>query len=231
MAMLALWAVVPTMTVGATDAERSITASAGVTAPAARGTQVQVTPLPPAPQCDRVAVVGDSLTAASAEGLRRELAAAGYDAMVDGQVSRRIPAAVRDPYSGVSATRRIRTTWGEADCWVIGLGSNDLEAGAADSTVAGRWIDEQLAAVTPGARVWWINVNYRFEAGNPFDFPAATATFNAVLDARASSNASLDVIDWYSVLAANTGWFVDGVHVRAPAYQERTRITLAALRR
>lgn len=206
----------------------SLTSPAVASQTASRGTQVQLTP-PTPPRCRRVAVVGDSLTAASASELRRELASAGFEHIVDGQVSRRIPSFVRDPYSGVSAARRIRSSWGEADCWVIGLGSNDLESGADDPELAGRWIDEQLAALTPGANVWWINVAYRLERGNDFDFPAATATFNAVLHARASGDRLIEVIDWYSMMDAHPEWFVDGVHVRAPAYTARTQLVLAAL--
>jgi len=227
-AVLALSATVLDLGASADGGPGPITSAVTASATADRGPQVQLEP-PPAPRCARVAVVGDSLTAASAAGLRRELAAAGYDRVVDGQVSRRIPAAARDPYSGVRATRRVRSSWGEADCWVIGLGSNDLEAGADDPRVALRWIDEQLAAVTPGARVWWINVSYRSERGNPFDFPAATTTFNAVLDARAAGDPLVEVIDWHSVLAANSAWYVDGVHVTRAAYEVRTRLTLAAL--
>ena len=119
----------------------SISGPVAAISQAVRGEQVQLAPAPTMPACARVAVVGDSLTAASRSSLVSELDRAGIDNVVDGQVSRRIPAAVRDPYSGVSATRRIRATWGEADCWVIGLGSNDLESGDDDTILAERCID------------------------------------------------------------------------------------------
>jgi len=206
--------------------ERAVAVSQAI-----RGEQVQLAPAPTMPPCSRVAAVGDSLTAASRSSLVSELDRAGLDNIVDGQVSRRIPAAVRDPYSGVSATRRIRATWGEADCWVIGLGSNDLESGADDPIRAARWIDEQMAAVTPGARVWWLNVYYRYEAGNAFDFPSATAVFNGVLAQRAAADPLLEVLDWFSLVEMNPGWLVDGVHVRAEGYLARTRLTMDALPR
>ncbi len=223
---LALIAVDGPSSADAGSARLTSTATAWHTA--SRGTQVQVTP-PTPPHCSRVVVVGDSLTEASAGRLRQALASAGYTFIVDGQRSRRIPGSVRDPYSGVSAALRLRASWGEADCWVIGLGSNDLEAGAGDPALARTWIDEQLRAVTPGARVWWINVAYRREAGNRFDFPAATATFNAVLDSRALADPLVEVIDWHSVMSANPSWFVDDVHVGGGVYDARTQLTLVAL--
>lgn len=112
---------------------------------------------------------------------------------------------------------------------MIGLGSNDLESGADDPVRARRWIDEQLAAVSPGARVWWINVAYLREPGNVFDFPAATATFNAVLASRALTDPLVEVIDWYSLMMVNPSWFDDSVHVRPPAYAARTQLVIAAL--
>jgi len=228
-ALLFATAFVPSVPPTSADfGDPTIVAAAHAGSPAVRGRQLQLTP-PPPQRCNRVAVVGDSLTAASRSWLDRDLDAAGIEHIIDGQVSRRIPATVRDPYSGVSATRRIRSSWGEADCGVIGLGSNDLEAGADDPISAARWIGEELAAVTPGARVWWINVSYRHEPGNPFDFASATTVFNAALDTRASTDALVEVIDWHGEVVAHPTWLVDGVHVRSDGYRARTQLTVAAL--
>ncbi|CAN5449331.1 hypothetical protein BH23ACT3_BH23ACT3_10810 [soil metagenome] len=181
---------------------------------AMRGQPVLVRPPPAAPSgCKRVAVIGDSLTDNAGPWLRAELQAAGFTAIVDAQPSRRIPGSVGAPYSGVRAAHAARATWGDADCWVVALGSNDLFLGAGDRATAPALIDEMLSAVTPGARVWWVNVHYRRDPSTSFDFPAATTVFNAALDARAAADPLMDVVDWYSYADANLQWFFDPVHV------------------
>ena len=95
-------------------------------APAVRGEQVRIRPLPSRPTCHRVAVIGDSLMDNARWYLSSALGQAGYSFVIDAQPSRRIPESVRVPYSGVIAARQVRSTWGDADCWVIALGSNDL---------------------------------------------------------------------------------------------------------
>lgn len=225
-ARLAAWiAVVAFALVGGTVTAASLDRAATVASTAGRGDRVQVTGRSSA--CERVAMVGDSLTYAVRNQLRTALRDAGYTAIVDGQISRRIPGRVPDPYSGVRTARSIRASWGEAHCWVIALGSNDLENGADEPGAVDAMLDEMVGAVTPGARVWWVNVNYLREPGNSFDFPAATAVFNDRLDARA--NAAFRVVDYYSASAANPQWFDDAVHLFAPGYRARTEMIVAAL--
>jgi hypothetical protein len=181
---------------------------------AVRGDALQVTDtLPPPLGCNRVAVVGDSLTDNSEPWLISGLEAAGFTALVDAEPSRRISAAVSPPYSGVRAALAMRATWGDADCWVIALGSNDLIRGADDRATATALIEEMLVAVSPGARVWWMNVDYHHDSRTSFDFVAATATFNLALSDRASSDPSFHIIDWYSLAEAHPEWFFDPVHV------------------
>ena len=206
-----------------------LTAPARASAPAVRGTQTRIGPAPPPARCARVAVIGDSLMDNARWYLQTELGRAGYDHVIDAQPSRRIPDSVRAPYSGVTAARVVRTTWGEADCWVIALGSNDLIFGAGDATVAASLIDSMLAAVTPGARAWWVNLDYHLDPAVPFDFVRATSVFNDRLAARAAGDPGVTVIDWYSLAERNPGWFFDPVHVDGAGSRARAEQVVAAL--
>ncbi len=204
--------------------------SATVSETADRGEAFQTTDtLPPPPGCNRVVVIGDSLTDNSGPWVRAELREAGYDFALDAQPSRRIPEQVSAPYSGVRAARSVRSTFGEAECWMIALGSNDLVYGGGLRSEANRMIDEMLAAVTPDASVWWVNVNYHRDPRSGFDFVAATATFNDVIADRAAADPDLHVIDWYSLSEANPAWFFDPVHVDRAASIVRAEFTVAAL--
>lgn len=202
---------------------------AAATAEAQRGDPFHAGPtLPPAAPCHRVVVIGDSLMDNSRPWLVGGLQQAGYVFTVDARPSRKIPSTVRRPYSGVLAAADVRANWGDADCWVVALGSNDLAYGGGVPTSAGAMIDEMLAAVTPGAQVWWVNVDYHRDPRTSFDFVRATAVFNAQLDARADEG-RLRVIDWQSYAEANLHWFFDPVHVDRPGSIARANQTVAAL--
>lgn len=203
---------------------------ATVDQPADRGASSQVTDtVPPPISCERVIVIGDSLTDNAGPWTRSALAERGYSWFVDAQPSRRIPAGVRAPYSGVRAAEAARASFGEADCWLVALGSNDLVFGGDDPVVAESYVREMLAAVTPGALVHWVNVNYHRDPQTRFDFPRATGVFNAVLDDVAADSERLVVIDWYSYSEAHPGWFFDPVHVDRTGSIARAEFTVAAL--
>jgi hypothetical protein len=211
-------------------ASGSIDRAATVAVPARRGEQSQVTAtVPPPPGCHRVIVIGDSLMDNSRPWLVSGLRNAGFDAVVDAQPSRRIPSSVRAPYSGVKAALWVRASFGEAECWVVALGSNDLPYGGRDEAVVTQWIDEMLSAVTPGAHVWWVNVDYHNDPKWNVDFVAATRVFNATVTARAETSPLLDVIDWYSLAEAHRQWFFDPVHVDRTGSIARAELTVAAL--
>jgi hypothetical protein len=177
----------------------------------------------------RVAVIGDSLIDNARWYLSSALGQAGYSSIIDAQPSRRIPESVRVPYSGVLAARQVRSTWGEADCWVIALGSNDLIFGGGDSATAAVLIDSMLASVTPGSSIWWVNLDYHRDPEFSFDFVAATSTFNAMLDARAALDVNLMVIDWYSLAESHQEWFFDPVHVDSIGSRARAQQVVDAL--
>ncbi len=185
--------------------------------------------------CTRVWVIGDSLTEGSASAIQTGLDRLGLDAgLVDGVRNRRIPATA--PISGVLAARSIRATNGEANCWVIALGTNDISNGVATTTRARALVAEMLAEVTPQARVWWVNVDFRSLDGSTY-YPDATRTFNAVLDERAAADLRFEVIDWYTLAERHPEWFLrsdgtaDAVHVNSAGYAARAALVLDVIRR
>jgi hypothetical protein len=161
--------------------------------------------------------------------LSSALGQAGYSFVIDAQPSRRIPESVRAPYSGVIAARQVRSTWGEADCWVIALGSNDLVYGGGVPTVAASLIESMLASVTPGSSIWWVNLDYHRDPRLSFDFAGATSTFNTALEARAAVDANLTVIDWYSLAESHLEWFFDPVHVDTTGSRARAQQVVDAI--
>jgi len=223
-----LAAVVATAAIAGSAAALSIDSAAEVSRPAVRGDALQVTPTEPGP-CRRVVVIGDSLMDNSRPWLVSGLRDAGFVAFVDAQPSRRIPGSMRAPYSGVRAAAEVRATFGEADCWVVALGSNDLPYGGLDQATVESWFDEMLAAVTPDARVWWVNIDYHHDSRWAFNFVGATAVFNEALARRAAADPLLEVIDWYSLAEANLQWFFDPVHVDRTGSIARAQQTVAAL--
>ena len=206
-----------------------LSAHARASATAIRGEQVRIRPLPGRPVCHRVAVIGDSLMDNARWYLSSALGQAGYSSIIDAQPSRRIPESVRAPYSGVLAARQVRSSWGEADCWVIALGSNDLIYGGGDSTIAASLIESMLASVTLGSSIWWVNLDYHRDPRFSFDFVGATSTFNAALDARAALDVNLMVIDWYSLAESHREWFFDPVHVDTIGSRARAQQVVDAL--
>ncbi len=181
--------------------------------------------------CTRVWVIGDSLTVGSAEALRSGLDGLDLEAaLVDGAISRRIPPTATPSASGVLTARSLRATNGEADCWVIALGTNDISGGVTASR-ARVLVGEMLAEVTPKARVWWVNVDFRSIEGAAVDYPAATQTFNAVLNERAASDPRFEVIDWYTLAESHPEWFFDAVHVNSAGYSARAALVLDVIRR
>ncbi len=204
---------------------------AHATMPAVRGTQTRLSPTPDPVACARVAVIGDSLIDNARWYVSDALGHAGFAYTIDASHSRRIPESVRAPFSGVTAARQVRATWGEADCWVVALGSNDLIFGAGDPMVAAPMIDSMLAVLTPGARVWWVNIDYHRDPTIGFDFVGATSRFNATLAARAARDPRLVVIDWYSLAEAHLEWFFDPVHVNTAGSRARAQQVADALPR
>ncbi|TFH20416.1 MAG: hypothetical protein E4H05_02375 [Acidimicrobiales bacterium] len=185
--------------------------------------------------CTRVWMIGDSLTVGSAPAIRSGLGRMALEAeLVDGVNNRRIAATA--PISGVLAARSIRAANGEANCWVIALGTNDISNGVTTTTRARAAVAEMLREVTPDARVWWVNLDFGSLDDSTL-YPDATRTFNAVLDERAASDPRFGVIDWYTLAEGHPEWFLkpdgtaDAVHVNASGYAARAAQVVEVIRR
>ncbi len=182
--------------------------------------------------CKRVWVVGDSLTVGSDAALRSGLTRLGVDFVVDGVGARRVSVnALPASRSGVLTARSIRAASGEADCWVVALGTNDINSGVTTPTRARATIAEMLAEIPTPARVWWVNVDFRSIEGAALDYPAITQMFNAALSQRDAADARFRVIDWYTLAQNHPEWFVDAVHVNSVGYTARGALIVDALRR
>ncbi|MBG7605966.1 MAG: hypothetical protein IZT58_15280 [Actinobacteria bacterium] len=179
----------------------------------------------PGAACRRVWVVGDSLTVASSRSLRLGLAGLGVEYVVDGAISRRV-----NP-GGISAVRAIRTASGEADCWVIALGSNDIYVNAArpiTRAYASSVIETMTAELSPGARVWWVNINVRDSSTNI----VSSGVMNSSLGDRDLADPDFAVIDWYTLSQSNPTWFAnDNLHYNSAGYRARADQIVEAIRR
>ncbi len=181
--------------------------------------------------CRRVWIVGDSLTIGSAAKIRSQLTAIDVENIVDGVNGRRVSATAPGLLSGVIAARTIRATNGEADCWVVALGTNDLSNGVTTSAKSKAAISEMMAEIPTPARVWWVNVDFHAVEGSTVDYPAATQTFNTALAQRDASDARFTVIDWYALAEGHREWFVDAVHVTNAGHSARASLIVDSLRR
>ncbi len=182
--------------------------------------------------CKRVWVVGDSLTVGSDTALRSGLTRLGVDYVVDGVGARRVSVnALPAARSGVLAARSIRATSGEADCWVVALGTNDINSGVTTPTRAQATIAEMLTEIPTPARVWWVNIDFRAIEGAGVDYPAMTQMFNAALAQRDAADARFRVIDWYTLAQSHPEWFADAVHVTSAGYSARGELIVNSLRR
>ncbi len=178
------------------------------------------------PGCQRVVILGDSLTVGAATYHRLRLNDASLVGIVDGRNGRRISATAGEALSGVLTAQRIRRDWGNADCWVVALGTNDYYVGGSRSVaVATGLIDQQLDAITPGARVWWVNVRDTSSTA-ALD---GSRTFNRALVERAAVDDRFQVIDWYALFLANPGWSRDGIHVSTTGSIARAALVDRAL--
>jgi hypothetical protein len=173
--------------------------------------------------CTKVVVIGDSLTVGAATAIRK-----GFDGLPI-EYSVTAISGIKVTPEAVQLARELRAASGEADCWVIALGTNDITArGVTTTALANTMIDTMLAEVSPKSRIFWVNVNLRTDDARI----SATKAVNQALDARAAKNASFQVIDWYSLSQNNLGWFgTDGVHYTSAGYSARAAQLVEVIRR
>jgi len=166
-------------------------------------------PPEPAAQCQRLGVIGDSLMVGSKKTLATELATVGVTELrLDAQVARRIPSTVRAPYSGVKALRALRASGYQMDCYLVGLGTNDVGI-ALTATKYQTWIRELMTEIGDHP-VLWVNV------ARP-KVKQSTDLFNQTLTDMVGEFPNLQVADWASIMPDHLDWFVaDKVHLRLP---------------
>ena len=142
-----------------------------------------------------VAMVGDSITAASAGELRDALADIGVDEVyIDGEASRRVLVGSGrngGSLSGVKAVEALLEDGVNPSAWVVALGTNDVGGfGTADE---GRELIEKITELlAPTVPLVWVNV-YR-----PSDL-RATRLFNELLAGVLESRGNAIVADWYAI--------------------------------
>ncbi len=142
-----------------------------------------------------VAMVGDSITEASADELRDALADIGVDEVhIDGEARRRVlVGSGRNgrSLSGVRAVEALLEDGVDPSAWVIALGTNDV--GGFGSADEGRELIKQITELLPPTvPLVWVNV-YR-----PSDL-RATRLFNELLAGVLESRANAIVADWYAI--------------------------------
>lgn len=184
-----------------------------------------------------VAVIGDSLFAQAKPEVSWAVGANGYTLVAyDAQFGRRSTEVTElfgtKVRSGVSAISKAR---GNADCWVIGLGTNDagLDSDAADVAAFASRIDAVMAAVPSQASVYWLDTyvaaGARAFAANPLAAGRAIA-WNAALHAAADRWPSLTIVSFSRRAVTEAGVIdPDGVHLTAVGRVARARTVIDAL--
>ncbi len=178
-------------------------------------------------QCSSVNIVGDSMVRASLYTWQAEFEAAGVP-----MKSRVISA--HPTTSGPRFVRELRASSGDATCWVVAFGSNDLySVWGADSqettsescnssparrSVASERINSVVDEIGSGHKIFWVNVNVTTWAD-------ASCIWNSVL----ASTPGVTVVDWHSE-SSGKSYFLDHVHTSRAGDVARATITLAALK-
>jgi lysophospholipase L1-like esterase len=158
-----------------------------------------------------MAMVGDSITAGSADAIRYTMAAHGFTEMtIDGEVSRRI----EQGDGNGSPTSGIRTLYAmlgdtsiHPDVWVIALGTNDI--GQYDDPAEYRRIIKTVLDMVPDDMpLVWVN-GYRWDKRDD------SVTFNDILLEEINQRDNSVVASWYDQASRNAETKVlrdDGVH-------------------
>jgi lysophospholipase L1-like esterase len=142
----------------------------------------------------KFAMVGDSITKASAKSLTEVLQGRGFvDVTIEAEVSRRI--AVGDgkgePLSGVKTLFTMLSEGVEPDVWAIAMGTNDVGK-YNDRDQYAALIDQMLSMPDATVPIVWVDVY------NPNQLPG-TKMFNKVLRERAEVRGNTTVQSWFDL--------------------------------
>lgn len=170
-----------------------------------------------------MAMVGDSITAGSADAIRYTLAAHGFVEMsINGQTSRRIEEGdgTGSPLSGIATLySMLGDPEIQPDVWVVALGTNDVGQ-YSDPQDYRRLIDSVLAMLPDDVPLVWVDT-YRY------DHKEAAQQFNAMLVEELGHRDHAVVASWYDQASRNAETQVlrdDGVHPN-----QHGRVVFAAL--
>lgn len=173
----------------------------------------------------RVSVVGDSLTIGTLRYQAKAFTAAGWaSSTVDAHGSRGVRTKLRsDPHTGLTAVDAIRSKAGEADVWVIALGTND--AGLYSNAKQADVIRQMADHIGAGRKILWVNV-YRADLGRRQD------VWNTTLaDVAGERPDDMFVFDWATLAEQNRKWMAaDQVHCTAKGYENRSTAIAVASR-
>lgn len=153
-----------------------------------------------------VAMVGDSITVASAAEVEAALTELGLDVLlVDAQVGRRMTVGERDRLvPGADVVEYVSAVL-EPELWVVALGTNDIgqypEVGRVAEQVA-----EILGHIPDGVPVVWVDTWIR---DRPDQARAVNEAIRSVVGGRAASS----VVDWATHATADGVLSGDGVHL------------------
>lgn len=178
--------------------------------------------------CSTVNVIGDSMLAASINTWRDTFDQAGVTANF--LAFSGAPAESLGPVF----VEQLRASRGDAPCWIVVMGSNDLapiwEIGGTaptgepcNSSAARRAETDRrvhLVNDTIGAhhRIFWMNVFHGW-------LPDMTCIWNGQLE-----RIDIGVIDWYGSFSRHPEWSLDGVHSDATGDAARATLALNAVR-
>jgi LysM repeat protein len=174
-------------------------------------------PATPAPtgSCSSVRMVGDSMGVSIASTISSELAA------------RNIPFHSKN----VSATGtpamtafvgQVRSAHGDAPCWVVVSGSNDMYFTARSTTAGPERVAQMINAINANGvrhRIFWVNTL-------SWNSTTGMARINAAIAAS-----GVEVVDWHAAALPNRWWFTDHVHTGATGNRARANLVVAAVTR
>jgi hypothetical protein len=170
-----------------------------------------------------IVVVGDSLTWESGAGLEAGLRASGWRPVIlDSFPGRQVTDAMPDPYSGLTATKRILIENDLRDpLWIVALGTNDIGVDGR-SVEANRSANEALLGVLGSeARVVWV------EVWRP-DLPSASLDYNVMLQELSRDWQNLRIAPWAGEAWGHPEWFEsDLIHNSPVGMQARNQFLVA----
>ena len=171
----------------------------------------------------RLLMVGDSLTVGSLPYQAGALIDSGWtDIAINAHGSRGIKTKVSDdPHTGLTAVDALRAAHGDADLWVVALGTND--AGQYPSSQYPDLIASMLNRIGADHLTMWVNTYLPSRA-------RLQAAWNSALNDIAEQRPDEFVVyDWAAYAAGHSGWLgPDSIHYTSGGYKARSSAVAAA---